>query len=86
MPVRLHRRLDLKLVPLESYPCATLHFTGSVLQRASSARPQRTPLNEYSIRRLDDAGEVVEPPLDVRSEEDIFRIIGMDFVPPERRS
>ena len=51
---RLHRRIDLRLVPFNSYACAMLYFTGSdtfnVKMREKAIKMGYT-LNEYSLRK-----------------------------------
>ena len=48
-----HRRLDLRLVPMEQLPCALLYFTGSnVFNQGMRAHALQLgfTLNEYALR------------------------------------
>jgi DNA polymerase (family X) len=74
-------QVDLRVVPEESYGAALMYFTGSkahsiVLRRLANDRGWK--LSEYGLfagkRRI--AG---------RTEEDIYRKLGLAFVPPELR-
>ena len=74
---------DLRLVPRESLGAALQYFTGSkphnIALRDRAIR-QGLKLNEYGLYRIDD-GHVVAG----ASEEDIYRALGLAFVPPELR-
>ena len=53
---RLHRRLDLKVVPQASFPLATLYFTGSDFlnkQMRQKALDRNYKLSEYSLIRTE---------------------------------
>jgi len=75
------RRIDIRFVPYESYPTALLYFTGSgnlnKLMR-QVAKDQDYKLNEYGLfkgkRRIE-----------IKTEEEVFKILGMDYLPPEDR-
>ena len=54
-----HRRLDLRLVPLEQLPCALLYFTGSnVFNQGMRAHALQLgfTLNEYALRPVGSTG------------------------------
>ncbi|ESO01935.1 hypothetical protein HELRODRAFT_184959 [Helobdella robusta] len=82
-----HRRLDIRLIPHDQYPCALLYFTGSDVfnkNMRTLALSKGFTINEYCIRPLGTTGVPGEP-LDVTCEKDIFDYIGMEFKePPER--
>ena len=81
---RLHRRLDLKLVPYDAYHFATLHFTGSDVHNTAlrkRAIELGMKLSEYSLVTAGGG----EPVGAVRSESDIFHLLKMEYVPPEQR-
>jgi len=74
---------DLRLVPRESLGAALQYFTGSkphnIALRDRAIR-RGFKLNEYGLFRNDD-GQVVAG----ANEEDIYRALGLDLVPPELR-
>ena len=79
---RLHRRLDLRLVPHDQYCFGTLYFTGSdTLNKRMRAKAQELgyKLNEYSLTKGDDA-------LPAASEEDVFKLLGMEYLAPADRN
>jgi len=79
---RLHRRLDLRLVPHDQYCFGTLYFTGSdTLNKRMRAKAQELgyKLNEYSLMKGDDA-------LPAASEEDVFKHLGMEYLAPADRN
>ncbi|KAL1521238.1 hypothetical protein AB1Y20_020910 [Prymnesium parvum] len=83
-----HRRIELRLVPYDSYHYATLFFTGSEAFHRSmraAASERGYTLTEYSLSRADDSKQV-DLPEKVTCEEDIFRLIGMKYVPPTERN
>lgn len=74
---------DLRVVEDSQYPYALHHFTGSrehntALRRL--ARQNDLKMNEYGIFH----GEEEEPVV-CSSEEDIFGVFGMQYIPPELR-
>lgn len=81
--VILHNGLqvDLRVVPPESYGAALHYFTGSQahnIKIRTIARERGLKINEYGVFRGEEriAGE---------REEDIFRVLGMPWIPPELR-
>lgn len=81
--VVLHNGLqvDLRVVPPESYGAALHYFTGSQahnIKIRTIARERGLKVNEYGVFRGDEriAGE---------HEEDVFRTLGMPWIPPELR-
>ena len=82
-----YRRLDLRLVPYESYFASTLYFTGSdehnkIMRNVAIERGMR--LSEYGLFKLVD-GEPAEQPEAANSEEDIFTALGMQYATPVQR-
>jgi DNA polymerase (family 10) len=76
-------QVDLRLVPEESFGAALLYFTGSKehnIELRRVANDQGLTLNEYGLVREADAGTVAG-----RTEQDIYRALGMDWIPPELR-
>ncbi len=81
--VVLHNGLqvDLRVVPPESYGAALHYFTGSKahnIKIRTIAREQGLKINEYGIFRGEEriAGE---------EEDDVFDVLGMQWIPPEMR-
>jgi DNA polymerase (family 10) len=72
---------DLRGVPAASFACAWNYFTGSKehnieLRRRAQARGLK--LSEYAL-------EGPDGPLPIASEEDLYRALGLHFLPPELR-
>jgi DNA polymerase/3'-5' exonuclease PolX len=75
------RRIDIRVMPVESYYTAILYFTGSYeLNKVmrQKAKNMGLKLNEYGL--FSDDGQ-----MDVSGEEDVFRLLNMDYLPPEER-
>lgn len=78
--------VDLRVVPRESYGAALLYFTGSkdhnVVLRSLALKRGYT-LNEYGLYEFKRAvkGKMVAG----RTEEDVYKTLGMQFIPPEMR-
>jgi len=76
-------QVDVKAVPAESYGAAMQYFTGSkdhnVHLRQRAQRMGMT-LNEYGLFRVDGGNRVAGA-----TEEDIYRALGLDWIPPELR-
>jgi DNA polymerase (family X) len=74
---------DLRLVPRESLGAALQYFTGSKphnIALRDRAIKRGFKLNEYGLYRTDDGQAVAGA-----SEEEIYRVLGLAFVPPELR-
>ena len=74
---------DLRVVEDWQYPYALHHFTGSALHNTrmrGRAKRMDLKMNEYGLFR-GEAEELVP----CRSEEEIFRALGLEFIPPELR-
>jgi DNA polymerase (family 10) len=74
-------QVDLRLVPRESFGAALLYFTGSKAHNIELRRiaiEKGLSLNEYGLTRGDRqvAG---------RTEEDVYRALGLAWIPPELR-
>jgi DNA polymerase (family 10) len=81
--VRLHNGMDadLRVVPKESFGAALHYFTGSkdhnvALRRIAIARGLK--LNEYGVFKGDRA-------VAGATEQDVYRALGLPFIPPELR-
>jgi DNA polymerase (family X) len=74
-------QIDLRLVPPESFGAAMLYFTGSKAHNIELRRvalDRGLTLNEYGLAR---GPEVIAG----RTEEDVYRALGMSWIPPELR-
>jgi DNA polymerase (family 10) len=75
-------QVDLRLVPPESFGAALLYFTGSKehnIELRRVANDQGMSLSEYGLAREKDKKQVG------RTEEEIYRALGMTWIPPELR-
>ncbi len=80
------RQVDVRVVPPDSYGAALVYFTGSQqhnIALRSRALKLGLTINEYGVFRLEDgeAGEKVAG----AEEEDIYRAVGLPWIPPELR-
>ncbi|EFA74984.1 hypothetical protein PPL_12018 [Heterostelium album PN500] len=89
-PKPIVRRIDFKLVPIESYYFGLLHNTGSDefnRQMRAIALSKGYTLSEYSINKILGAGaNNKSEDIIVHSERGIFDIIGMKYYAPTQRS
>jgi DNA polymerase beta len=79
------RRIDIRFVDYSSYYAAMLYFTGSKhfnIGIRNRALEMGYSLNEYGLHKSDDTSKKIIP---VNSEEEIFDILGIDYVPPTNR-
>ncbi len=76
------RRIDLMIIAAESWPYATLYFTGSkqlnVIMRSKALQLGYT-MNEYRM-------EGSQGNYPAKTEHDIFRVLGMGYLEPHQRS
>ena len=76
-------RFDLRVVPPESYGNLLQHFTGSkdhnVALREAAVR-SKLSVSEYGVQNTETSETVT-----ARTEEDLYRFLGYDFIPPELR-
>ena len=78
------RKIDIRYIKPESWSSALLHYTGSQMFNITLRRRAERmgyKLSEYGLLDLDTDQYLV-----VESEDDIFRHLDMDYVPPEERS
>jgi DNA polymerase (family 10) len=76
-------QVDLRALASESYGAALLYFTGSKdhnIVLRSRAQKMGLTLNEYTLARLED-----NAPVAAATEEEIYKILGLDWIPPELR-
>jgi len=76
-------QVDLRALPRKSYGAALQYFTGSkehsVALRARAQKMGLT-LNEYALARIES-----KEPVASETEEEIYRGLGLDWIPPELR-
>lgn len=86
----LGRRIDIRLIPYTSKGAAMLYFTGSgnfnMVMRARALKKGYT-INEYGIytTKKVDKKIVKNKLVPTASEEDIFKVVGMDYLAPKDR-
>ena len=83
------RQVDLRVIEPTKFAAALMYFTGSkehnvvVRQRA---RQRNMSLNEYGLFKLDDEGNTNwDAPMPFESEADLYRLLDLNWVPPELR-
>ena len=77
---------DLRAISGDELPFALSYFTGSKehnVEVRSRMRKRGLSLNEYGLTPID-ADNPTEVP-QIESESDLYRFLGMDFIPPELR-
>ena len=82
------RRVDVRFVPYESYYYALLYFTGSYqlnTQMRIISKQKGYKLNEYGLFKIKEDGTVSNRKIKVKSEKDIFKKLGMDYLEPNQR-
>jgi len=83
------RQVDLRIVKPEQFPAALMYFTGSKEHNVAMrqrARDRGMALNEYGLFKLDADGNTnFDQPVEYGSEQDIYRQLGLSWVPPELR-
>ena len=84
------RRIDIRFIPYESKGAAMLYFTGSGnfnKKMRSEALSKNYTINEYGIYKTVKEGKkkVKGELVKTVNEEDIFKLVGMDYLEPENR-
>ncbi len=77
---------DLRVVSNVEFACALAYFTGSKEHNVAMrgrANQRGYTLNEYRLALKDGSKEESPPALE--TEEELYRFLGLDFVPPELR-
>jgi len=78
--------VDIRIVPAEDFPYALHHFTGSKehnVAMRSRAQKLNRKMNEYGLFSIGRDGE--EKRVECGSEQEIFKALGLDYIPPELR-
>jgi DNA polymerase (family 10) len=76
-------QIDVRLLPRASYGAALQYFTGSKQHNVTirqRALKRGYTLSEYALARLDDGQQVA-----AATEEEIYRALDLDWIPPELR-
>ena len=79
---------DLRVVSNAQYPFALNYFTGSKehnIALRGRALQRGWTLNEYRLGPVEGGRVAPEPIPDIVQESDLYRALGLDFVPPELR-
>jgi DNA polymerase/3'-5' exonuclease PolX len=79
----INRRLDIRFVNYENYYSSLIYFTGNKNFNVSirkKALQLGMSINEYGIKRKDGTNTIIN------SEKEIFDILGIEFVEPEKRN
>ena len=82
------RRIDIRFIPYNSRYTARIYFTGpyelnQILRNAAKKRDMK--LNEYGLYHGHNIDIKTAIPIKIKSEKDIFNLLGMDYVEPENR-
>lgn len=83
--IKMARRIDIRFVDYSSYYAAMMYFTGSKhfnIQIRRRALEMGYSLNEYGLHEVKDEEKNIIP---VDSEEEIFKVLGIDYVSPKDR-
>jgi DNA polymerase (family 10) len=89
-------QVDLRIVPPDNFGAAMLYFTGSKehnVKLRGLALQQEMTLNEWGLYRLDEyekakkktAEAPTVPPVASKTEEDVYKKLGLVFIEPELR-
>jgi DNA polymerase/3'-5' exonuclease PolX len=84
------RRIDIRYMAYESYYTALLYFTGSDdfnRKMRQIAKKKNYKLNEYGLYKLEiKGGKLIEKQITIESEEEVFKILGMQYKNPGDRN
>ncbi len=81
--LRTGLQVDVRLLPRASFGAALQYFTGSKMHNVTlrqRAIKRGYTLSEYALARIDDGTEVA-----AATEEEIYRALELDWIPPELR-
>jgi len=84
-------RIDFQVINKNEWPFALLYFTGSDHMNRSMrlyARRHGLSLNEKAlVKRLGVKGDLKGDPIPgIRTEADIFKALGLEYLPPDQRN
>ena len=78
---------DLRVVKPEEFPFALVYFTGSKehnIRLRSRALERGWSLNEYRFTLTGEGDGAVQPP-EIHDEKELYKSLGLNFIPPELR-
>ena len=78
---------DMRVVKPEEFPFALVYFTGSKehnIRLRSRALDRGWSLNEYRFSVVGDVEGAEQPPA-IHDEKELYKSLGLDFIPPELR-
>jgi len=81
-------QVDLRIVEPKSYGAALQYFTGSKahnIKLRNIAKSKRLKLSEYGVFSLRDTGVKGKKMVAGKTEEEVYKILGLAYVPPELR-
>jgi len=88
----VRRRIDLKVYSAEEFPFAVLYFTGSKpfnrAMRLYANKAYNLSLSDKALTPYEKKGKAKVASGDMipcKNEEDIFKALGLDYIPPENR-
>lgn len=84
MPKPVHRRVDLVFCPLRVYGATVLGWTGSMTFERDLRLWAKSKGYNFSFDGLTNLAE--ETVVETRSEEEIFTLLGLEYMPPEWRN
>ncbi|MGO4214235.1 PHP domain-containing protein, partial [Terriglobus sp. YAF25] len=76
-------QVDVRILPKSSYGAALQYFTGSKMHNVAlrqRAIKMGYTLSEYALARMDDSSIVASA-----TEQEIYKALGLDYIPPELR-
>lgn len=86
----IHRRIDIQYTDKLSYPFTLLYFTGSAdfnIELRKYCLGKKLSLNEYGLKYIE--GSLKDTYVDrnlFKTEEDIFKYLGLKYIEPENRN
>ncbi len=81
-------QVDIRIVEEKSFGAALQYFTGSKPHNVKLrviANSKGWKLNEYGIFPLRDTGEKTEKSIAGKTEEEVYKVLGLQWMPPELR-
>lgn len=88
LPRKKIRRIDVRFVPYESYHSALLYFTGSYQLNTDMRKIAKSlgyKLNEYGLFKIKKDGTTSKKSVKIKSENDIFKKLKLDYLEPKER-
>lgn len=96
----IHRRIDIQFIPLDQWALALLYFTGSAhfnrsmrlwarkngFQLSEKAVTKRFVIGKNSSNRREKDDDIKGEPIIVRTEKDVFDVLGLTYLPPTERN